>query len=279
MNDYSKYRYGFVLSGGGARGFAHLGVAKALEEKGIRPSVISGVSAGAIFGAYLASGTPIEETMEILKSHRFLDISRPQLPKTGLFNMDKLEGVLQSTLGNINLEELPVPLVIAATDIRKARIRYFTEGRLSRCVVASASIPVVFTPVNIEGEFYVDGGVFTNLPVAPIKDKVDYIIGCNVSPVEQVNKLGNIIDIAARTFQLSVNANTENISKLCDLYLEPEGLASFPLFDTSKADELFKIGYDYTKAQLEHTEPVPNTGFWERLKKWFNFTSLTIPER
>lgn len=243
--DSSEITYGIALSGGGARGFAHLGVIQGLRDKGIEPGIISGVSAGAIMGAMVASGKPVQEIREILKEQRFFDLSSWQLPKTGFFRLDKLEALFQATFGNVNIEDLPIPLIIAATDLLKGRLTYFEKGPLSKIVQASASIPVIFSPVEIDGRFYIDGGVFTNVPLEPIRDRCKHTLISNISPLDATDKVGNVIDIAARTFQLSVNAATLITRNHCDVYIEPPGLGSYPLFDTSLADELYEIGYNH----------------------------------
>lgn len=245
VSDTSDITYGIALSGGGARGFAHLGVIQGLRDKGIEPGIISGVSAGAIMGAMVASGKSVHEIREILKEQRFFDLSSWQLPKTGFFRLDKLEALFQATFGNINIEDLHIPLIIAATDLLKGRLTYFEKGPLSRIVQASASIPVIFSPVEIDGRFYIDGGVFTNVPLDPIRDRCKHTLISNISPLDETDKVGNVIDIAARTFQLSVNAATLITRTHCDVYIEPPGLGAYPLFDTSLADELYEIGYSH----------------------------------
>ncbi|THD67839.1 patatin [Robertkochia marina] len=270
------YRFGFVLGGGGARGFAHLGAIKALEEKGIRPDIISGVSAGAVAGAFIAAGRSPEATHELMKSLSIRDLTNFQMPKTGLFNLNRLKSLLQEHLGDKDIKDLEIPLVIAATDILNGKVTYFKEGDLSTIVQASASIPVLFSPVKINDLYYVDGGVFNNVPLEPLKDCCDHTVVINISPMDKIETLGGIASIAARTFQLSVNAANRSIEGQCDIYLRPEELASYPIFDTQKADELFEIGYNYTKEQSfdipEKTEP----GFWQQLTSWFNKRSDVI---
>lgn len=263
-----EYKYGFVLGGGGARGFAHLGAIKALAEKGIEPDIISGVSAGAVAGAFIAAGKTPDETHELMKSLSMRDLTNFQMPKTGLFNLDRLGALLQTHLGKIDIKELPLPLIVSATDILNARAVHFTEGDLSDIVQASASIPVLFSPVRIGELYYVDGGVFSNIPLQPIKDRCEHTIVINISPMDRIETLGNIANIAARTFQLSVNASNRSIEGQCSLYLTPPQLASFPIFDTQRADELFNIGYEYTLNQDLDKILQPETGLWQRFLKW-----------
>lgn len=270
------YRCGFVLGGGGARGFAHLGAVKALEEAGITPDIISGVSAGAVAGAFLAAGRSPEATHDLMKSLTIRDLTNFQMPKTGLFNLNRLNALLQEHLGNIDLRDLKTPLIVAATDILNGQVTYFREGNLANIVQASASIPVLFSPVKIGDLYYVDGGVFSNIPLEPLKPCCDHTVVINISPMDKIEDLGNIASIAARTFQLSVNAANRSLRDQCDIYIRPEELASYPIFDTQKADALFEIGYEFTKNQsLELPEP-PETGIFQKVRSWFSKSSGAV---
>ena len=272
MSDSRKktYPYGFVLGGGGARGFAHLGAIKALREKGITPDIISGVSAGAVAGAFIAGGKSAEETHQMLKTLSMMDLTNFQMPKTGLFNLDKLGALLQSNLGKIDLKDLKIPFIVAATDILNARVTYFREGDLSAIVQASASIPVLFSPVKINDLYYADGGVFSNIPITPLRDCCEQIVVINISPMDRISELGNIASIAARTFQLSVNAQNKMIEEQCDIYIEPPQLSSFPIFDTQRADELFQIGYEYTMKLDLSPGKTTRKSWWEKFTSWLD---------
>ncbi|WP_224490379.1 patatin-like phospholipase family protein [Robertkochia flava] len=264
------YKYGFVLGGGGARGFAHLGAIKALKERGIEPDIISGVSAGAVAGAFIAAGKTPEETHEAVKALSMMDLTNFQMPKTGLFNLDKLGALLQSKLGKIDLKELKIPMIVGATDILNARVTYFREGDLSEIVQASASIPVLFSPVKIDDLYYADGGVFSNIPLAPLKSCCEYTIVINISPMDKIKELGNIANIAARTFQLSVNGQNSTIKSQCDIYIEPPELSSFPIFDTQKADELFEIGYSHALNMELNLKDTSGSSWWKKFTGWLD---------
>ncbi len=242
-----KYKIGVVLSGGGARGFAHLGVLKALEEKGIQPDLISGVSAGALAGVFYAAGYQPEEIHKLLKDNRFGDMAKVIIPRTGLLSLDKVKEIIKKHIKQKDLSELKTPLIVATTDLNKGETRYFDKGDLVQIIQASMSIPVLFSPVEIEGHFYSDGGLLDNLPVECIREQCNKIIAINISPVQETEKTNNLIEIAARTFQLGVNSNTTASKKLCDVLIEPERLSEFEILDAGKADELFDVGYQYTK--------------------------------
>ena len=161
-----------VLSGGGARGFAHLGVIQALNEAGIYPDVISGTSAGALAGVLYADGYSPEEILKLMNSGSRLDFMRPAMPREGLLQINGIIKILKAHLKAKTFEELKIPLYVAATDLNNGKSVYFSEGNLLDPVIASASIPVLFQPVKINNISYVDGGVLDNLPVYPIRKQM-----------------------------------------------------------------------------------------------------------
>ena len=242
-----KFKLGIALGGGGARGFAHLGVLKALEEKGIQPDVISGVSAGALAGVFIAAGEKPDAVFEMMKTNKFNDFAQVIVPANGLLSLEKTRKLLEKHLTAVTFDDLKIPLFIAATNLLEGKVEYFSSGKLALIVQASMSIPVLFSPVKIGKGLYADGGIMNNLPVEPLIGKCKKIIAVNISPLQTAVKIQNLIDAAARTFQLSVNATIKGIEDKCDLFIEPEKLSKFDLLNTSHVDEMFEIGYEYTK--------------------------------
>ena len=160
MDTTPRYRLGLVLSGGGARGFAHIGVVQAMYEAGLRPDIISGTSAGSIVGAMIAAGHTPEECLNFFLGKKILHFARPTMSKKGIMIMNGMEERLAEFLHVKTFEELKIPLVITASDINGAVPVHFEKGELLPCIIASCSIPVVFTPREIDHVDYVDGGVF-----------------------------------------------------------------------------------------------------------------------
>ncbi|MGC9355810.1 MAG: patatin-like phospholipase family protein, partial [Mariniphaga sp.] len=208
-----KYKNGLVLSGGGTRGFAHLGVIAALNEKGIYPEVISGTSAGAIVGAFIAGQKSPEEVMKIFKKGWFFQYTKLNLPVNGLLKLDGLREIIEEEIEYKNIEDLPVPFYVALANMNKGAVEYKNSGHLGKAVLASSSIPVLFAPIEIEGQFYVDGGLMDNIPIEPIKNDCEQIIVVNIAPLNPREKFKNLIQIASRTFYMSVNANMNLIQK------------------------------------------------------------------
>jgi NTE family protein len=249
-----KYKIGLVLSGGGARGFAHLGVMQALNDAGIFPDVISGTSAGALAGVLYADGNTPTEIHRIMNSGSRLDFVRPTMPREGLLQIGGVIKILKATLKAKTFEELKIPLFVTATDLNNGKAVYFSKGDLLNPVIASASIPVLFQPVIINNICYVDGGVLDNLPLHPIENKCNFLIGSFVNPVGYMEKVSGLINIAERTFMLSISKEIVEKAKRFDLLIAPLKLSAYKILDPEKAEELFSIGYKATIAKLRQID-------------------------
>ncbi len=245
-----KFKYGLVLSGGGTRGFAHLGALKALEEHGIKPDIISGVSAGSIVGALYADGKSAEGALKSLISKNLLGFLKPMIPRDGLLRLTGFEKTLRKTLQAKTFEELKIPLLIHAVNINTVEYTTFDSGDLVAAIKASASIPVVFPPVKVGQHQFLDGGILNNFPVEPLLGKCRKIIGINVNPVGKENDIKGLMTIAIRSFHLSMRNHAELRKDKCDIYIEPEKIEDFGILDLSSAEKIFEIGYKKTKEVL-----------------------------
>ncbi len=246
-----QYNIGLVLSGGGARGFAHLGVIQALNEAGIFPDVISGTSAGALIGVLYADGYNPGEILNLMNGGSRLDFMRPSLPREGLLQINGIIKILKTSLRSKIFEELKIPMYVSATDLNNGKAVYFSEGDLFEPVIASASIPVLFQPVKINDISYVDGGVLDNLPIRPIENKCRILIGSFVNPVGYMEKISGLINIAERTFMLSMSKEISEKAKKFDIFVAPPELRNYKILDPEKSAELFMIGYKATNEKLK----------------------------
>jgi len=246
-----KYKTGLILSGGGARGFAHLGVLQALNESEIYPDVISGTSAGALAGVLYCDGYSPKEILKIMKASSRLEYMKPTLPRDGLLQISGLIKILSSHLHAKTFEELKIPLFVSATNINNGKVVYFSRGELLDPVIASASIPVLFKPVIINNSYFVDGGVLDNFPIRPLEGKCMTTIGSFVNPPGYEEHTTGLIKIAVRTFMLSMSKEMLEKSKKVDLFIAPDELKNFSILDPEKAEEIFSIGYKAAKAKLE----------------------------
>lgn len=244
-------KIGLALSGGGARGVAHLGILEALEEEGLKPQVISGVSSGAIVGAFYAAGLKPTEILDIFIKTNIFRYIRPAWSKFGFLDIKKMANVFRHYFPVTYFDELKIKLFISATDLKEGRIEVFESGELIPCILASAAMPVLFAPVAINEKLYVDGGVLNNLPIEPLFGNCDYIIGAHCNPINNKFNAGSVKSIMERTFQLAIQNSVKQRINKCDLFIEPESLSRFSLFEISKAREIFKAGYDFAKVAIE----------------------------
>jgi len=238
-------KIGIVLSGGGARGIGHLGMIKALEEFGIKATHISGTSAGAIAAAFYAAGYSATEILNILKKGHIFNFSNLLIKRQGLFAMKGFHDIYLECFPNNSFDDLQIPLYIAATDILKGELVYFSSGNLSQAIMASSCLPLLFQPVSYNNTLYVDGGVMNNFPIEPLMGQCDIIIGSYVNSIKkEIDKVGmnNILD---RCFHLAMKSSVEQKTLSCNLYFEPPNMSQFSLYNLKNADEIFEYSYRY----------------------------------
>ena len=250
-NIRKKYKTGLVLSGGALRGFAHGGVLKALNETGIFPDVVSGVSAGAIVGALYADGYKPEEILKIFVNKSLYKFLEFIVPNKGLVRMTGLYKTLLQNLRAKNIEDLKIPLYITATNLNKASTVYFSQGELAKHIIASCTVPVLFQPIVIDEVTYIDGGVLNNLPLEPIEDDCEFLIGVNVNPITNETEFDGMMNVADRALNMALNKfNAHKIPKF-DIFIEPVELHKFSMMDAAKGEKMFEIGYKETRKMLK----------------------------
>ncbi len=238
-------KIGLVLSGGGARGIAHLGILKALQEKKIKISGISGCSAGSIVGMMFAAGYSPEHIFEIVVSTATLRALRPAWSRSGLLRMQKAEEVYLKYIPHNSFELLKIPLTINATNLYAGETVYFSSGELLKPVMASCCIPGLFEPITFNETTYVDGGVLNNMPIEPLIGQYDYIIGSHCNPFGMQKMPKSMSSIVQKSLFLAINNNSKGRLAKCDLVIEPPALKLFDPYDIRKATGIFKAGYDY----------------------------------
>ena len=236
---------GIALSGGGARGISHLGVLKALDEFGVHLDYISGTSTGALVGSLYSYGLSPEKILELIVNTRFFSSLRPAWTWTGLVNMDGLRDLILKQISENNFDALKIPLTVVATNLTKGKPEYFTAGQLIPAVLASCCVPVLFNPVQINGEVYVDGGVTDNLPSKSIRDKCGLLIGSHCNYISDEFDVKNFRSVIERSLLMAISGNTTISKELCDILVEPPGLANISVFDVKNAALLFDIGYEF----------------------------------
>lgn len=240
----APYRLGVALSGGGARGFAHIGALKALTEAGYKPDVIAGVSAGSVAAVLYAAGIQYDDIMRIFAQAKFTDFCTFSISNgEGVFSLSKFKKFIEKLCGYSRLEDLPIPTYIGATDLDRGVPAEFHSGALGERVMASCSIPIVFRPVKIEGTNYVDGGVLRNLPAWTIRDKCQTLVGINCSPLTSFKYKKSFFEIAMRTYDLMAKSNQYDDMKMCDHVIITPELASYQVFNLKDINKVFLSGY------------------------------------
>lgn len=251
------YQLGVALSGGGARGFAHVGALMAIEEAGLRPDAIAGVSAGSVIAVLYAAGVKPIDMADIFGGQSFRNLAELSWGKGGLFKIDKFIKLVKEAIGDKqNIEDLDIPTFIIASDLDNARPHIFDSGEIMPRMLASCSIPIIFPPVEIDGVHYVDGGVLRNMPAWALRDKCRTLIGINVSPLRKKDKYSSIIEVAYRTYNLMAKANQAQDMEMCDLSVQTPEIADYAVFDLSQIKELVVSGYMHTRKALK------NAGMW-----------------
>ena len=177
MNKLNKLpkNVSLVLSGGGVRGAMHLGVIKALEENNIKIDAISGTSMGAIIGVLYCQGISPDMILKILTNNSFIDLFKYNWDKGGFLSMKRIKSIFKKHIPHNDFDQLKIPFYCCATNLDSGEYEIFSTGDLHNSVIASASIPIVFKPIEINEQTYYDGGLLDNTPYQPLIDA-----GCDV---------------------------------------------------------------------------------------------------
>ncbi len=237
-------KIGIVLSGGGIRGIAHLGVLQALTEAGIVIEQISGTSAGSIVGALFAAGHSPSSILDVFLKTRLSKFIRPWPGASGLLSLANTEKLFLEYIPHNSFEKLNIRLSVTATNFSRGTLVNFSAGKVIPAIQASSAIPGVFKPVMINNEMFVDGGVLDNFPVEPLRKNCDIIIGSSCNHLPVVDKIVNFRKLIERASIMSINADMRVKAKYCDVMIEPKGMGATSIFDVSKAEELFWLGYN-----------------------------------
>jgi NTE family protein len=250
------FRLGIVLSGGGSRGLAHVGVLRALGERGIFPDCVSGTSAGALVGALYAQGHDWDAMLDFFVTTSPFRISKFALRKPGLLDTEKIVPDFLPFFPGDSFEALRRKLFVTATDLVAGRPEVFASGPLVRPIIASSSMPLVFTPTRVGDRLFIDGGVIDNFPVAPLLGLCDVVLGVHVSPLREVDgeTLGSSLAISHRALEIGMYYASKRHFHQCDLMIRPEGLRQYALFDVKPRREIHDRGYEAAVARLPEIE-------------------------
>ncbi len=238
-----RKKIGITLSGGGARGIAHIGVLQALESAGIFPDMISGCSAGAMIGALYAEGYSPRKIYSLIENKSIYSIIKMGLPDKGMMELAYFRKILHENIPHDAFDQLKKPFFVSVTNLNSGDCEIISDGPLTDFVIASQSIPLVFKPQKIGNDLYVDGGVLNNLPVEPLRPLCDILIGVNVTPISYTENLNGMREVGFRILNLSLKTNMESRIKQCDFIIEPD-TSTYTIFDVNKSKLIYDAGYE-----------------------------------
>lgn len=253
MTSKNNQQIALVLSGGGVKGYAHIGLIKALEEEGIYPSIVSGTSFGAIVGAYYCAAYSADEIFNILKKAKFINPFSLTIKKAGLINIEKLSEFYTKDFPSNSFEQLERKLYVTSSVMNTNSPMVHDRGELVKKVLASASFPGVYAPVDIDNQHHMDGGITCNFPTEPVEALNMPKIGSYVCYVgdRTSSKINSTIRILVRSSQMMLWHMSQPKFKHMDYMFCPEELSNIGFFDGRKIQDAFQIGYDHAKKDMD----------------------------
>jgi NTE family protein len=259
---------GVALGGGFARGMAHIGVLKVLEEEGIPVRIVAGTSVGALIGAAYCSGLSIEELEKVAHSVRFTTFARWTVSRYGFASNDRMVAFLARTLKVKTFEELRIPLGVTATDFNSGEGVVFHSGSIIDPVRASCAYPGMFLPVNIRGRWLVDGMLSHPVPTSPLRDMgADRVLAVHLKG--QWSKDGaprHLFDVIGQSFAIAQDQMSHLWRGAADLVVEPD-VAGFAYDDFKRASELILAG----EAAMRKALP--------EVRKWMEIPETSVPAK
>jgi NTE family protein len=308
--EQNRPKVGLVLSGGGAKGFAHIGVLKVLEEAGVKIDYIGGTSMGSVIGGLYATGYNAAQIDSIFQSTNFNELITDFIPRSsknfyekrndelyalvlpfnkfkvgipealskGMYNFNLISSVTRSVRYQRDFQQLPTPFLCIGTDIETGKQVILNKGNLAQAIIASSAFPSLFSPVQIDGKLIVDGGVTNNYPVDEVRKLgADIIIGVDVQ--DDLLKRISLKDATKILVQINnlhtIEKMKENIKKT-DIYIKPD-IRDFGVISFDKGKEIIKKGEEATFAVFEKIKVLgQGVNRYEKPKLKLDIDSLQI---
>lgn len=242
---------GLALGGGFARGIAHIGVLKVLEEEGIAVDFVAGTSVGAIIGAGYCSGMTAAELADMAKTLRLSNFARLTLSRYGFYNNDRMVRFFERIMQQHRFEDLKIPLAIAATEFRTGEATVFTKGPLVDPIRASCAYPGMFLPVEIDGKSYIDGMLAYAVPTTPLRQMgADRVIGIYLSAHwSSARPPRHVFEVIGQCFSIAQAKLVESWKKDANLVIEPD-VNGFAYDCFERTPELIAAGEKAMRAAL-----------------------------
>ena len=244
---------GLVLSGGGVRALAHIGFIKVLIENNIIPTRVTGTSAGALVAALYAAGYSPDEMLVFFKQTPLLKLSLYARNKPGIMDSDKYALFFKKFFPENSFESLKYPLTVTATDLIHGKLDYFNKGELIKPLIASSALPPIFSPIEINGNLYSDGGVLNNFPIEPLEEKSDVIMGSFVNPLTPIKKseINTSIKLLYRVYHIGLDGNNMKKFKKCAYVFLPPNMKNVGVLDSKAIDKAYEMGYHHAKNEAD----------------------------
>lgn len=254
-----RKKVGLALASGGGRGMAHIGVLQVLEEHGIPIDMVSGASAGALVAAIYAAGTDLYMLEKYLCTLMPKDIIDPTVvTRGGVFSGNKVAEIIRTLTHDLTVEQTKIPCFIGAADLETAEFHIFEHCKLYEAGRASMAIPGVFTPVKIDGHWYVDGGMLQELPVEVLREHgADIVIGVDLSIKKKFvipeDKAPGAHSALLRTFSIMQKEISRLRNDAVDVRIKPD-VSFMGMVSTAGAKEAIRIGRECAERALPEIE-------------------------
>lgn len=283
-------RVGLVLSGGGAKGVAHIGILKALEDAGVKIDYITGTSMGSLIGGLYAIGYSADQLSELARTSNFLELFSENADRRYISNYEK--GFDERTIlsipiserglslpsgiitgqniysyisrlawvahGTEDFSEFPIPFATVATDLETGEAKVFNSGYLPDAIRASISIPSAIAPHDVDGKYYVDGGLARNLPVQEaIEMGANYTIAVDITtPLEPIDSLRTLTEIMNQSIQYRINERVNVQREMADLVISMPDVDRYSIIDFDNVEQFLEIGYKYGEKYLDEFKKI-----------------------
>lgn len=247
----AKPRIGLALGGGSARGFAHIGVLKALVQAGVKPEVVVGTSAGSLVGAFFAAGFTPWQIEELALHIREVDVADfASASKRGMFAGDALWKVVNDYLKGARIESFKIRYAAVTTDLRTGELQVLRQGSAADAVRASCSIPGVFVPREIGGRELVDGGLVSPLPVKVTRQMgCDLVLAVDVAARPRRSDFSGLYEVILQSFEIMGRALADQEGAGADLVIRPD-TGQYASSDFKVRKEMIQTGYEAMQSQI-----------------------------
>ena len=245
------FKIGLALGAGAARGFAHIGVLKSLDQAGIKADVIAGTSAGSLVGVFYAAGFTPWQMEDVALKVRDIDVAdMATASKRGMFAGEALQKLVNGYVKGQNIEQFKIPFAAVATDLQSGDMVVMRTGDAGEAVRASCSIPGVFVPHVVKGKELVDGGLVSPLPVQAARQLgADFVIAVDVGAKPQNPVRSGLYEVLLQSFEVMGRALTQAEALQADFLVRPDN-ARFSSTDFSARKDLIQSGYEAMQAAL-----------------------------